>query len=347
MLVVMHRGAREADVAGVLAAAAALGVQSQALPGLQRTAIAILGNPARLDTARFTGLAGVQKVIHVSEPYRLVTREARPAGTVIRLPGGLAIGGGETVVIAGPCAVEDEAQILATARAVAAAGAAMLRGGAYKPRSSPYSFQGLGARGLDLLAAARRDTGLLLVTEAMDEAGVERVAEVADVIQIGARNMQNSSLLRRVARAGKPVLLKRGMAATIEDLLLSAEYLLAEGQPDVILCERGIRGFDPATRNLFDVSAIPLVHYLSHLPIIADPSHGVGRRDLVPPVARAALAAGADGLMIEVHPDPALAQSDGEQSLTPEAFALLMDDLRLIGDALGRPVARMAHASAP
>jgi len=249
------------------------------------------------------------------------------------------IGGDEVVVMAGPCSVESESQIITAAKQVRAAGASILRGGAFKPRSSPYSFQGLGTQGLKLLAKARDETGLLVVTEAMDSEGVEQVAEYADIIQIGARNMQNFSLLKVAGRAGKPVLLKRGMAATITELLLSAEYLLAEGNHDVILCERGIRSFDPATRNVLDLTAIPVVQSLSHLPIIADPSHGTGRRDKVIPMARAAVASGADGIMVEVHPQPDRALSDGDQSLYPEQFAELMKQIEVIAEAIGRRLA--------
>jgi 3-deoxy-7-phosphoheptulonate synthase len=242
------------------------------------------------------------------------------------------------LVIAGPCSVESEEQIFATARAVGAAGAGALRAGAFKPRTSPYAFQGLGRAGLELLAAVRRETGLLIVTEAMDEEGLEQVAAVADIVQIGARNMQNYALLKRAGRSGKPVLLKRGMSASLADLLLSAEYVLSEGNPDVILCERGIRGGDPSTRNLLDLSAIPAVKSLSHLPILADPSHGTGKRALVPAMARAAVAAGADGLLIEVHAHPDEALSDGAQSLYPEQFALLMEELRGIAGVIGRRI---------
>jgi 3-deoxy-7-phosphoheptulonate synthase len=242
------------------------------------------------------------------------------------------------IVMAGPCSVETREQVGAVARAVVSAGARVLRGGAFKPRTSPYSFQGLGIAGLELLAAVRRETGLLIVTEAMDEEGLEQVAEVADIVQIGARNMQNYALLKRAGRAGKPVLLKRGMSAGVADLLLSAEYVLSEGNPDVILCERGIRGADPSTRNLLDLSAIPSVKSLSHLPIMVDPSHGTGKRALVPAMARAAVAAGADGLLIEVHMNPADALSDGAQSLYPEQFALLMEELRGVAGVIGRRV---------
>ena len=246
--------------------------------------------------------------------------------------------------MAGPCSVESERQILDAARAVREAGAAVLRAGAFKPRSSPYSFQGLGRAGLRLLARAREETGLLIVTEAMDAEGLDQVVEVADIVQIGARNMQNYSLLKHAGRAGKPVLLKRGLSATIQELLLSAEYILAEGNPHVILCERGVRGFDTVTRNLFDLSAIPVVHGLSHLPIVADPSHGTGHRDMVAPMARAAVAAGADGLLVEVHPTPDRALSDGAQSLYPEQFERVMRETRLIAEAIGRRVAEPAGA---
>jgi 3-deoxy-7-phosphoheptulonate synthase len=245
-------------------------------------------------------------------------------------------------IVAGPCSVETEEQILTAARQVRAAGAAALRGGAFKPRSSPYAFQGLGKKGLELLALARQETGLAIVTEAMDERGADLVAEYADCIQIGARNMQNYSLLRHVGTLGKPVMLKRGMAATINDLLLSAEYVLAEGNPNVILCERGVRTFDSATRNLFDLTAIPVVQKLSHLPIVADPSHGTGLRDKVTPMARAAVAAGADGILVEVHPTPDKALSDGAQSLYPEQFTELVKQLRTIADAIGRTITTLS-----
>jgi 3-deoxy-7-phosphoheptulonate synthase len=260
----------------------------------------------------------------------------------VQFPGGLTIGGDDVVVMAGPCSVESGAQILEAAHAVREAGATMLRGGAFKPRSSPYSFQGLGRKGLELLARAREETGLLIVTEAMDPEDLDAVADVADLIQIGARNMQNYSLLKRAGRARKPVLLKRGLAATIQELLLSAEYILAEGNPNVILCERGVRTFDSATRNLFDLAAVAVVHGLSHLPIVADPSHGTGHRDMVIPMARAAVAAGADGLLVEVHPNPEEALSDGAQSLYPVQFSQLMREVRLIAEAIGRRVAEPA-----
>ncbi len=338
MLIVLRSDASADDRARVTALIESLGFQAQPIEGRQRTAIAVVGNDGRVDAARFSALPGVEDVIHLSRPYRMVAREWRPEPTVIRLPGGRSIGATELLVVAGPCSVESEEQIFATARAVKAAGATALRAGAFKPRTSPYAFQGLGRPGLDLLAAVRRETGLLIVTEAMDEEGLEQVAEVADVVQIGARNMQNFALLKRAGRAGKPVLLKRGTSASLTDLLLSAEYVLSEGNPDVILCERGIRGFDASARNLFDLNAIPLVKSLSHLPIMADPSHGTGKRALVPAVARAAVAAGADGLLIEVHVNPEEALSDGVQSLYPEQFALLMEELRAIAGVIGRRV---------
>ena len=342
MLVVMRHGASDAEIGAVVEAIEALGYQARPMPGRQRTTVGVVGNDGRVEGSRIAALAGVTEIIHVTQPYKQVSREWRPESTVVRLPGGLAVGGGDVVVMAGPCSVESEAQILGAAVAVRDAGATVLRAGAYKPRSSPYSFQGMGRDGLALLARARAETGLLIVTEAMDPEGVDHVAEVADIIQIGARNMQNYSLLRKAGRCGKPVLLKRGLSATIQELLLSAEYLLAEGNNDVILCERGVRGFDPATRNLFDLSAVPVVHALSHLPIIADPSHGTGHREMVTPMARAAVAAGADGLLVEVHPHPERALSDGAQSLDPAQFRQLMREARPIAEAIGRRVAEPA-----
>jgi 3-deoxy-7-phosphoheptulonate synthase len=274
----------------------------------------------------------------VSKPYKQVSREWKADTTLVNLGRGVVVGGRDVVVIAGPCSVESEEQIIASARAVKSAGATALRGGAFKPRTSPYSFQGLGKKGLQLLALARQETGLPIVTEAMDEAGAELVAEYADCIQLGARNMQNYSLLRAVGRLRKPVLLKRGLAATITELLMSAEYILSEGNSQVILCERGVRSFDSAARNMFDLNAIPIAQRLSHLPIIADPSHGTGRRDKVIPMGRAAVAAGADGIIVEVHPNPDRALSDGAQSLFPEQFQELMEALQLIAGAIDRRV---------
>ena len=346
MLVVMQRGAGAAAVSRVTAVIEEMGFQVRPMVGPDRTAIEVIGNERPVDGSRLATLPGVQEVVRITQPFRQASREWKPEPTVVRLSGGIGIGGAELVVIAGPCAVESERQLLAAATMVREGGAAILRGGSFKPRTSPYSFQGLGTAGLKLLARARSETGLLIVTEAMDAEGVELVAAVADIIQIGARNMQNYSLLRTAGRAGKPVLLKRNPGATIEELLLAAEYILAEGNPDVILCERGIRGFDGATRNLLDLSAVPSVHRLSHLPIIVDPSHGTGRRDMVPPMGMAAVAAGADGLMIEVHPSPDDALSDGAQSLDGAQFTRLMRDVQALADVLGRPVAAPAGAQA-
>ena len=344
MLIVMRHGAAEDEVQRVVAAIEEMGYQARPMPGKQRTTVGLVGNDGRVDGSRLAALPGVQEILHVTKPYKQVSREWQPESTVVRLPGGLSVGGGEVVVMAGPCSVESERQILAAARAVREAGATVLRAGAFKPRSSPYAFQGLGRAGLDLLALAREETGLLIVTEAMDAEGLDQVVEVADIVQLGARNMQNYSLLKHAGRCGKPILLKRGLSATIQELLLSAEYLLAEGNRQVILCERGVRGFDQATRNLFDLSAVPVVHGLSHLPIVADPSHGTGHRDMVIPMARAAVAAGADGLLIEVHPNPDRALSDGAQSLYPDQFDRLMKEVRLIAEAIGRRVAEPAGA---
>ena len=346
MLIVMRHGATEQEVARVVAVIKDMGYEARPMPGAQRTAVGLVGNDGRADASRLEGLPGVQEVIHVTRPYKQVSREWQPESTVVRLPGGVSIGGTEVTVIAGPCSVESESQILEAARHVKDAGAAILRGGAWKPRSSPYSFQGLGKSALKLLAKARAEVGILICTEAMDPESIEPISEVADIIQIGARNMQNFSLLKAAGRTRKPVLLKRGMSATIEELLLSAEYLFAEGNRDVILCERGIRGFDTATRNVFDLTAIPVVHKLSHLPIIADPSHGTGLRDKVLPMARAAVAAGADGIMVEVHPDPESALSDGAQSLFPDQFTQLMKELRVIAEVIGRRVAEPASVGA-
>jgi 3-deoxy-7-phosphoheptulonate synthase len=339
MLVVMKHDATKADVDRVCAWIKDRGYTAQPMPGAQRTAIGLVGNDGRVDGSPLLDFDGVAEVIYVSNPYKQVSREWKPESTIVEIAPGVRFGGKEVPVIAGPCSVESEAQILASARAVKAAGATALRGGAFKPRSSPYSFQGLGKKGLELLALAKQETGLAIVTEAMDEEGAELVAEYADCLQIGARNMQNYSLLKRAGKLGKPVLLKRGMAATIQDLLLSAEYLLAEGNTQVILCERGLRSFDTTSRNLFDLTAIPVVQQLSHLPIVADPSHGTGRRDKVLPMARAAVAAGADGIIIEVHPQPEKALSDGVQSQTPAQFTETMAQLRAVAAAIGRSIA--------
>ena len=336
MLVVMEHGATDEQIARVVDVIREMGYQPRPMPGAQRTTVGLVGNDGRVDGSQLEALDGVAEVIHVSKPYKQVSREWKPENTLVTIAPGVTFGGPTIPIIAGPCSVESEEQIVLAACQVRDAGGAALRGGAFKPRSSPYSFQGLGRKGLELLALAREETGLAIVTEAMDDEGAHLVAEYADCIQIGARNMQNYSLLRSVGRIGKPVLLKRGLAATINDLLLSAEYILAEGNSQVILCERGVRSFDPAARNMFDLTAIPIVHRLSHLPIIADPSHGTGLRDKVIPMARAAIAAGADGVMIEVHPEPDRALSDGAQSLYPDQFTQLVGELRAVAAAIGR-----------
>jgi len=338
MLVVMKHNATDQDIERVVQVIDAMGYEARPIPGGQRTAVGILGNDGRVDSARLEGMEGVLDVIPVTHPYKQVSREWREENTVVELANGTKVGTSDVVVMAGPCAVESEAQIMDIAHQIRELGATVLRGGAFKPRTSPYSFQGLGIGGLELLAKAREATGLAIVTEALDPEGAEAVADFADIVQIGARNMQNYALLRRAGRLGKPVLLKRGMSATIDELLLAAEYILAEGNEKVILCERGVRSFDTHTRNLLDLTAIPVVKALSHLPMIADPSHGTGVRAKVTPMARAAVAAGADGIIVEVHPDPARALSDGAQSLYPAQFAELMEQIRVIARAIGREV---------
>lgn len=347
MLVVMKHNATADHIDFVVDTIKEMGYDARPIPGEQRTAVGLIGNDGRVDSGRLEGLDGVLEVIPVTQPYKQVSREWREDDTIVTLPNGTRIGGNEIVIMTGPCAVESEAQIVGVARQLRDAGATILRGGAFKPRTSPYSFQGLGVEGLRLLAKAREETGMATVTEALDVEGVDLVAEYADIVQIGARNMQNYPLLRRAGQAGKPVLLKRGLSATIDELLLAAEYILAEGNDDVILCERGVRSFDNHTRNLLDLTAIPVVKGLSHLPIIADPSHGTGVRAKVIPMARAAVAAGADGLMVEVHPDPPRAMSDGAQSLYPEQFVELMEQIRVIARSIGREVtAPLTTASA-
>lgn len=320
MLIVMNNAATEADVARVCQSIQALGFESRPIPGEQRTSIGVVGNDGRVDSTSIECLPGVLKVIHVSSPYKQVSREWRDDNTILELSNGAKIGDGSITIIGGPCSVESHEQIFATAEAVAKAGGTMLRGGAFKPRSSPYAFQGMGEPGLHLMVEAGKAHGLAVVTEALDLASADLIAEHADMIQIGARNMQNFTLLRHVGRLGCPVMLKRGMSATLEEWLLAAEYVLSEGNPQVVLCERGIRSYDRATRNVLDLAAIPLAKSLTHLPVIADPSHGTGRRDMVRPMALAAVAAGADGIMIETHPDPDRARSDAHQTISLEAF---------------------------
>lgn len=334
MLIVMHPDATAENVESVVTRIDTLGYHAKVLPGAQRTAVAVTGNPGAVNPDLFASLKGVKQVLRVSAPYKLVSREVKPDSTIITFPNGVKLGAGHFQVMAGPCSVESREQILETAHLVKAAGATFLRGGAYKPRTSPYAFQGLKEEGLELLAEAREATGLLVITEVKDTETLSAVAEATDVLQVGARNMQNFSLLEAVGRAGKPVMLKRGMSATIKELLMAAEYVMNAGNEQVILCERGIRTFETMTRNTFDVGAIHMLKHLSHLPVVGDPSHGIGVWHGVPPVARAAVAAGADGLIIEVHPRPADAMSDGPQSLKPARFQALMEDLARLNQAL-------------
>lgn len=335
MLVVMRQDASPEEIRGVVRAVEARGFRAHPIPGAQRTAIGITGNKGAVDAPAFESLPGVLEVIPVTHAYKLVSREVKTEDSIVRV-GGVAVGGEELVIVAGPCAVESLDQALTIARAVKQAGAHLLRGGAFKPRTSPYSFQGLGREGLEILAEARAATGLPVITEALDSEGVDLVERYADAIQIGARNMQNFSLLKRVGRSQKPVILKRGMSATLEEFLMSAEYILAEGNYQVVLCERGVRTFSDFSRNTLDLAVVPAVKRLSHLPILVDPSHGTGRRDKVGPLSRAAAAVGADGLMLEVHHDPDRALSDGPQSITPEMFASLLEELRQIAPVVGR-----------
>ena len=335
MLIVMNSVATAEDVRRVVEAVESLGLQAHPIPGAERTAIGITGNRGAVESAAFENLPGVAEVIPVTAPYKLVSREAKREDTVVSI-GGVPVGGSRVAVIAGPCAVESEKQALDIARKVCAAGATLYRGGAFKPRTSPYSFQGLGEPGLKILKKVREETGLPIVTEVLDTDTADLVAEYADCLQIGARNMQNFALLKRVGRVRKPVLLKRGMSATIEEFLLSAEYLLSEGNYEVVLCERGVRTFADHTRNTLDLSVIPYVKRISHLPILVDPSHGTGKRLKVLPMSRAAVAAGSDGLLIEVHDHPEVALSDGPQALLPEMFAQLMNEVRLLAPVVGR-----------
>ena len=333
----MDSAAAPDDVRRVVETISGLGLQAHTIPGAQRTAIGITGNKGVVEPGLFENLPGVLEVIPVSAPYKLVSREAKRETTVVDV-GGVLVGGERIVLVAGPCAVENETMAIEIGLAVRAAGATLYRGGAFKPRTSPYSFQGLGREGLKILSRVRAETGLPIVTEVLDTDDVDIVAEHADCLQIGARNMQNFALLKRVGRLRKPVLLKRGMAATIEELLLSAEYLLSEGNYQVILCERGVRTFADHTRNTLDLSAIPYVQRISHLPILVDPSHGTGKRQMVLPLSRAAIAVGADGLLIEVHNHPEAALSDGPQAIVPEMFAKLVEEARVLAPVVGRKV---------
>lgn len=329
MIISMKTGATQEQVAHVIQKVNGLGCSAHPMYREERVVIGAIGDgliQAHLQSLE--SAPGVDSVMPLSKPFKLVGRELKKAKTIVRIGGGLEIGGSCLTVMAGPCSVESREQLLTTARAVERAGATILRGGAYKPRTSPYDFQGLGIEGLKLLAEARALTGLKIITEVLSEENVSLVAEHADILQIGSRNMQNFALLKKLGRCGRPVLLKRGMSSTIKEFLLSAEYILSEGNPDVILCERGIRTFETYTRNTLDISAVPLLNELTHLPVVIDPSHGTGKRSLVKSMAKAAVAAGADGLLVEVHPRPEEALSDGQQSLSPEEFEELMDVVR-------------------
>ncbi|MGB9920790.1 MAG: 3-deoxy-7-phosphoheptulonate synthase [Moorellales bacterium] len=346
MIIVMRHDATEEQLRRVTERLEEEGFTVHVSRGVTRTVVGAVGDKGRLRPETVEAMEGVERVVPIMRPYKLAAREFKPEDTVVRVRNGLEIGGRAVQVIAGPCAVEGFEQLLATAEAVKAAGATMLRGGAFKPRTTPYSFQGLGEEGLKLLAQVRAATGLPVVTEVMDPRAVALVAEYADVLQVGARNMQNFNLLRELGTVNKPVLLKRGLSATVEEWILAAEYIMSAGNHQVILCERGIRTFENATRNTLDLSAVPLAKKLSHLPVIVDPSHGTGKSELVGPMALAAIAAGADGLMVEVHPNPAEALSDGPQSLRPDEFARLMRQLVRVAAAVGRTVTEAAACSA-
>jgi 3-deoxy-7-phosphoheptulonate synthase len=337
MIIILKSDVTEAQIGHVIERVEALGLRAHLSRGTYRTIIGVIGDEQKLSAEPLRAIPGVHDVIPVLPPYKLASREAHPEPSIVEVAG-VKIGGGYLAMIAGPCAVEDPERMASIAAAVKAAGANILRGGAFKPRTSPYAFQGLGVEGLKILRETGDRFGLPVVTEVMDPRYVPVVEQYADMIQIGARNMQNFSLLTEVGRAGKPVLLKRGMAATVEDLLLSAEYILSQGNASVVLCERGVRGFDKATRNLFDVAAVPLVKGLSHLPIIVDPSHATGRPDLIPACALAGIAAGADGVHIEVHDCPERAKSDGPQALLPRQYAEVVQQIRALASVLGKQI---------
>jgi 3-deoxy-7-phosphoheptulonate synthase len=349
MLVVMRANATAEQVRAVCQKIESLGYRAHSIPGAERTAIGITGNKGQVEPGTLDELPGVQEVIRVTKPYKLVSRDVKQENTVIRFAGTDAtIGGVGLAIIAGPCGIETREQAFAAAERVYQAGAQFFRGGAYKPRTSPYSFQGLEEKGLQIMAEIRDKFGMMIVTEAIDNESLELVEEYADVIQIGARNMQNFSLLKRAGRAKKPVLLKRGMSATLEEFLMAAEYVMSEGNYNVVLCERGVRTFADHTRNTLDLSIVPAVQRLSHLPIVVDPSHGTGKRNKVTPLSRAAVAVGADGLMVEVHHDPDKALSDGIQSLYPDQFDELMTQVRQIAPVVGRTVPRIgSHVPQP
>lgn len=337
MVIVMKHGATDEQIQHVVDRLHEFKLREHISKGEERTLIGAIGDERVLNTIPLEAMPGVEKVMAVLAPYKLTSREFQPENTVIKIDG-VEIGGKKVVIMAGPCAVENEDQITTIAEFVKDSGALILRGGAFKPRTGPYSFQGLETEGLKLLAKAKEKTGLLIVTEVMSVDRIDLVAEYADILQIGARNMQNFMLLKAVGQIRKPVLLKRGMSATIEEFLLAAEYILSQGNHNVILCERGIRTFETYTRNTLDINAVPVLKQLSHLPVIVDPSHGTGRRELVAPVSKAAIAAGADGLIIEVHNNPEVSVSDGAQSLLPDQFAQLMADLQKIAEAVGRSI---------
>ena len=339
MIVAMHDSASEDQIQHVIDQLVQMGFEVHRSTGVRQTVLGGVGARADFDAREIEMLPGVQQVHRITSPYKLAGRSFRPEGTVVKLANGIEIGGPRIVVMAGPCSVESREQLFAVAELISKAGARVLRGGAFKPRSSPYSFQGLGEEGLKLLREAGDRFKLLVISEVMEISQIQLMLPYVDIFQVGARNMQNFNLLRELGKIRKPILLKRGIAATLEELLLSAEYLLSGGNYEIILCERGIRTFETYTRNTMDISAIPIIHKLSHLPMTADPSHGTGRRDKVAPMARASVAAGADALLIEVHHQPDKALSDGAQSLYPEQFAKLMDELRMIAPAVGREIA--------
>ena len=338
MVVVMKSSATAAEIGNVIQRAETLGAQTQPIYGQDHTVIALIGDLTQVRRETFDAMAGVLKTVRIQDPYKLASRATHPEGTVIDVAG-IRFGGDEVVIMAGPCSVESRAQIIETAMAVKEAGASVLRGGAFKPRTSPYSFQGLGEEGLNYLAEAREITGLPVISEVMTIEAIDMVAEYVDILQIGARNMQNYGLLQAVGKVQRPVMLKRGISGEINELLMCAEYILSNGNMEVMLCERGIRTYETATRNTFDLNAIPVLKRASHLPVVADPAHGTGDWELVPPMSLAAVAAGADALILEVHPDPEAAMSDGDQSLKPERFAELMGGLRKVAEAVGRTVA--------
>ena len=339
MIVAMHGQATEENVQQVIERMVELGFNVHRTTGAAQTILAGVGTPEHFEVAEFKVLPGVYDAYRISSPYKLAGRSFRPEGTMVKFPNGVVVGGEQVVVMAGPCSVESREQILTSAKQVAAAGGQFLRGGAFKPRSSPYSFQGMGLDGLKLLREVSDETGLLVITEVMEISQIELMLPYIDCFQVGARNMQNFNLLRELGHVRKPVLMKRGISATIEEVLLSAEYILSGGNYNLMLCERGVRTFETYTRNTMDISAIPVLKKLTHLPVFGDPSHGVGIRDLVPPMALASVAAGADGLLMEMHPNPDKAMSDGAQSLYPEQLQKLMAQLRLLAPVVGRTIA--------